>query len=119
MSAQNSVDNGAVVKLEVILTQYRETLAGTENYSAGSRGQLTRKYLHQGRFSRAVSADDAIAMARGECEIHILEEHALSKLHAQVISLYHCLKYFLSLGQSILWRINELNIPSRQGLDQS
>ena len=91
MTAQHSLDNGAFVKLKVVLRKNRQTLPGAKSDSAMSRGKFAGKNFHQSRLSGTVCADYTIAVATVESEVYILKEHAFAKLHAKVVGLNHYL----------------------------
>ena len=76
------LDDRAFVKLEVVLAQHGEPFPGSEGDAALCRAELARQNLHKCRFSGAVGAYDAIAVAVGKRQVDVLEKHSLSKLHS-------------------------------------
>ena len=98
VAAHHGLQNRALVELEVVLTQHRQTLARAEGHRALSCRKLARQYLHQRRFACSVGSDDTVAVAVVERQIDVLKQHALAELHSQIAYLYHlirCLAFFI------------------------
>ncbi len=89
MSAQHCLHDCAVVKFKVVLFQYGKAFARSHGHSARCGRQLSREHAHQGGFACAVSPYYTVAVAAVECEVHVLEKHALAKLDTEVIGLNH------------------------------
>ena len=81
VSHQYGVEHGVFVKLEVVLREHTEALARS-HFDGALRGlQFAADGFEQGRFPRAVCADDAIDVAVGELHVHVFVEHAFAKLN--------------------------------------
>ncbi len=82
MAAHHGIKHRAFIKLEVVLTQYRESFAGAESDGALRGREFSGKDLHQRGFSGTIGSDHAIAVAMVESKVHILKENSLSELHS-------------------------------------
>ena len=73
----------------VILLQDGETLPGRDFHDAARRLDVAREQLEEGRFPRAVCADDAVAIPGGELQIDILVEDTFAELQAEIVDGNH------------------------------
>ena len=78
------IQHGIFVKFKVVLFQRAQAAAFFQLHGAGSRLQLAVQHAQQGGFSRAVRADDAVAVACTEVQVHILVKGLTRKLQAHV-----------------------------------
>ena len=77
------------VILELVLLEDGHTDAGLDRHVAAGRLELARKDAQEGGFACAVGANDAVAVARRELQIDVLEQDGAGKLHAKIGNGYH------------------------------
>ena len=75
------VDDGKLVEGKVVLTQYREPFARSQRDGTVRGFELVAQDTHEGRFPGAVGSDNAVAVARGELQINVLEKNSFTKLN--------------------------------------
>ena len=68
----------------MVLFEYGHPHARLERYISGGRVEITRKDAQERGFARAVGADDAVAIARREFEIHILKQRLTAEVHTDI-----------------------------------
>ena len=73
----------------VILLQDGETLPGRDLHDAARRLDVAREQLEEGRFPRAVRADDAVAIPGSKLQIDVLVEDTLAELQAEIVDGNH------------------------------
>ncbi len=78
MPHDDSIEDHLVVEGELVLTEHCDPLAGTHGDLPLVSLNLARKDLEKGGFAGAVGADEAIAVAGGELDVHVLEENPLA-----------------------------------------
>ena len=66
----DGVEHGVVVVQALVLLEHRHALLCVERDAAARRFELTGEYLYKGRLTRAVRADDAVAVAGGELQVY-------------------------------------------------
>ena len=81
---QHGVQNGAVVKLEVVLTQYAQTFAGTQFYGSLGGLKLSADGFEQSGLSGSVRTDDSIDVTTCKLHVHVLVQNAFAKLYGNV-----------------------------------
>ena len=68
----------------MVLLEYGHPHARFEGYVPGGRVEIARKDAQERGFARAVGADDAVAIARREFEIHILKQRLTAEVHTDI-----------------------------------
>ena len=81
MPAENSLEHGAVIELEVVLFEHTHTFARALSDSSGGRRELAAEHTHKGGFTGSVGTDDAIAVAGRELEVYVLEQRFFTELN--------------------------------------
>ena len=81
MPHQNRVEDRKPVIGEVVLLEHRQAFARAEGHVAPRRGHLTAEHFEERGLPRPVGPDHAVAVARGEFEIDILEKNPFSVLY--------------------------------------
>ena len=69
----------------LVLLENGHALFGGQSDAAGSGLQLPGEYLYKGGLACAVGAYDAVAVARGELQVHTGKEHRGTELHGQIV----------------------------------
>ncbi len=77
------VEHAHVVAARDVLLEPAHALAGLEEDLPGGLLQLAGEDLEEGRLAGAVRADQAIAVAGGELQADVLEQHLLAEGHAE------------------------------------
>ena len=85
MSHDDRTQDLDLVEGIVILLEDGETLTRCNVHNAARRLDIAGQKLEEGGFSRAVRADDAVAVAGGELQIDILIEDAFAELQTQIV----------------------------------
>jgi len=84
---EHDLEDGDLVECEVILPQERERRPRLAMHHPRRRLDVAREDL--GRLAGAVRADEAVAVAREELDVHVLEEFAAAELDAETGSADH------------------------------
>ena len=85
----DSVQHGVGVVLEVVLLQDTHPLLLGNDDLAGGRLQIAGEHPQKRGLARAVGADDAVAVAGGKLQIHVLEQGLTAEVDADVIDSNH------------------------------
>ena len=85
----DGVENGILVVGVLVLLQNGNPLGGVDGNGAGGGIQLSGENPQEGGFARAVGADDAIAVAGQELQIHMLEQPLAAELHTEIAYCNH------------------------------
>ena len=80
----DGVQNGVFVVGVLVLLQHGHPLVRVHGDGAAGGVQLPGENPQEGGFAGAVGADDAVAVAGEELEIHILEQPLAAKLHTEI-----------------------------------
>ncbi len=84
MAHNDGLQHFKFIKLKVVLLEHREAFA-RRNVDLAVRGlDFARENFKKRRFSRAVRADEAVAVARGEFYVYVAEKHAAAKAERKV-----------------------------------
>ncbi len=75
VAEDHGVEHAVVVIEALILLENRHAPLRRELYRAGSRLQLAGEDLDEGGFAGAIGADDTVAVAAGELQIHLGKQH--------------------------------------------
>ena len=103
----HGVQHRIFVKGEVVLAQHRHPHIFGHGHRPGGRLQLPLQNAEEGGFARAVGADDAVAVAGGELQVHVLEQGLLVEGHAQVRNDDHVtFSYRLEIGSILTYIIS-------------
>ena len=84
MSHKHGIKNRKLIKLKVVLTQYRQTLARAQSNCSLVRLKFARDCLQKCRFSCAVGTDNTIDITICKLNINIFIQNALAKLNGQI-----------------------------------
>ena len=82
VAAHNGAEHRFVVVHILILLQYRHTFVFIQRNVSLLRLDLARKHLQKCGFSRAVCADNSVAVALGEFQINVFEQFFAAVLKA-------------------------------------
>ena len=96
IAQDNGVQHGILIILEVILLQHAHALVIRDDDLAGGGFQLPGEDAQEGGLPCAVGADDAVAVAGGKLQVHVLEERLTAEVEAQIVDNDH--GEFLSSG---------------------
>ena len=80
MPHQDGVHDGVFVEGVVILAQHGEAFAWAEGDGATGWVEGAADCAQEGGLPCTIGTDDAVTVARGELEVHVLEKNALAKL---------------------------------------
>ena len=80
----DGIQHRVVLEGELVLAQLAEALAGLHRHVARAGLQIAAQDLHQGGFSTAVGADQAVAIAAAELDGDVLEQRLAAELHGDV-----------------------------------
>ena len=83
------VQHRVLVVLEVVLLQNAHPLILGDHHLAGGRLQIPGEDPQEGGLSGAVGADDAVAVAGGELQVHVLEQGLSAEIETDVIDCDH------------------------------
>ena len=105
------IHHGEGVVLEVVLLQHAHAVLLAHGHAARGGRKLARYDAKQGRFARAVGADDAVAVIGLEDEIHVLVEQIAGKLEADVGEGQHFGFVSFACSCSQIWSLSWLMLP--------
>ena len=91
VALQHGVEHGLVVKLEVVLGEHGESLAGAQFHRSLCRFEFAADGFKEGGLTRAVGTNHAVDIAVGKLHVHVLVEHTLTKLNSDVRKSDHLL----------------------------
>ena len=91
MALQHGVEHGLVVKLEVVLGEHGESLAGAQFHRSLCRFEFAADGFKEGGLTRTIGSNHAVNVAVGKLHVHVLVEHALTKLNSDVRKSDHLL----------------------------
>ena len=91
----DGVEDRLLVEGELVLPQHRDPLAGADDDLPLVRLDLAGENLQKGRLAGAVGADQAVAVARGELDIDVLENDPLAVGKGDIGCADHLLSAFL------------------------
>ena len=74
-----------------MLRQHGETHGLADLHLAGVRALQTLDHAQQRGLARAVLADDAVAVARADDPVHVVEDRLVVEAHAHVLEVDHLL----------------------------
>ena len=94
VAAQHHIHHTVIFIAEMVLLQHAHAVVRPKGNAARGGLQLAGQNAQEGRFPRAVRADDAIAVARGKFQIHMLIQRPCGKLQAYVGNGQHVLLPF-------------------------
>ena len=83
-AAQHHIHHGVVFIAEMVLLQHAHAVVRPKGNAAGGGLQFTGQNAQERRLSRAVRADDAVAVAGGKFQVYMLIQRARGKLQAHV-----------------------------------
>ena len=83
------IQHGVGVILEVVLLQNGHPLFLGNNDLAGGGVQLSCEDTQERGLARAVGADDAVAVAGNELQLHVLEQGLAAEVHAYIVDCDH------------------------------
>ena len=89
MAYDHGIENGVLVKGELVLAEHRDALSPPPGNLATIRLKLTCQDLQKGGFSGAVRPDQAVAVARGELDIDVFEDDSLAIGESNIRCGYH------------------------------
>lgn len=89
MAHEHRVEHRALVVFEVVLFEYRESFVRPEGDRSARGRHFAAEHLEEGRLPCAVGSDHAVAVARRELQIDILEQDPLAVLNFQVRNRNH------------------------------
>ncbi len=89
MPHDDGVEDGVFIKSKLILLQKGDPLLRPNRYGSRVRFRLARQDLEKGGFAGAVGADQAVAVARHELDVDILEDDPLAIGKADVVCADH------------------------------
>ena len=78
----DGVQDGVFVVGVLVLLQNGDPLARLDGNAAGGGIQIPGENPQEGGFARSVGADDAVAVAGQELQVHMLEQPLATELHA-------------------------------------
>src|SRR3954447_14640283 len=84
MPHYHGIHDEAILESELILAQLADTLASVHSSVSGSGLEITPEYFHEGGFTRAVRADEAVAVAVTELDGNVFEQGFCPKLHSDI-----------------------------------
>ena len=84
MAHEHRVEHRALIVFEVVLLEYRESFVRPEGDRSARGRHFAAEHLEEGRLPCAVGSDYAVAVARRELQIDILEQDPLAVLNFQV-----------------------------------
>ena len=91
VALEHGVEHGLVVKLEVVLGEHGESLAGAQFHRSLCRFEFAADGFEERGLARAVGTNHTIDVAVGKLHVHVLVEHALTKLNSDVRKSDHLL----------------------------
>jgi hypothetical protein len=74
----DGIEDRLLVEGELVLAEHRDPLTGGDGDLPLVALHLPRQDLQEGRFPRAVGADEPVAVARGELDVDVLEQDPLA-----------------------------------------
>ena len=83
------IQHGVGVILEVVLLQNGHPLFLGNNDLAGGGLQIPGEDAEEGGLAGAVGADDAVAVAGNELQLHVLEQGLAAEVHAYIVDCDH------------------------------
>ena len=90
------VQHRVIIVQALVLLQHRHPLFGRQGHAAGGGLQLAGENFDKGGLARSVGADDAVAVAGGELQVHPGKQHRGAELHGKVIDRKHSILRFYS-----------------------
>ena len=96
IAQDDGVQHRVGIVLEVVLLQDAHALVVRDDDLAGGGLQFPGEDAQEGGLARAVGPDDAVAVAGGELQVHVLEEGLAAEVEAQIVDNDH--GGFLSCG---------------------
>ena len=85
----DGLEYSILVECEVVLSEDRHSLARSDDHLSAVGLDLAGEYLHECGLSCSVGTDDAIAVARRELDVHVLEQYLGSIRKGNVASCNH------------------------------
>ena len=85
----DGVHDGVLVVGVLVLLQNGNTLFGVDMDGAVGGLQLAGEDAQEGGLAGTVGADDAVAVAGQELQVHVLEQPLAAKLHAEIVDSDH------------------------------
>ena len=85
----DGVEHRVVVVEALVLPEDRHAPFGIEHDAAAGGLQLPGEDFDEGGLARAVRADDAVAVARRELEIHAGKQHRRPELNGEIVDCQH------------------------------
>jgi len=89
MAHDHGIENGVLVKGELVLVEHCYALSPSLANLAPISLKLTCQDLQKGGFAGAVCPDKAVAVARGELNIDVLEDDSLAIGESNIGCGYH------------------------------
>ena len=89
VSHDNGVEHRVIVVQALVLLEHRHAPLGVEHDAAAGGLQLAGEDLDKGGFARAVCADDAVAVAGRELQVHARKEHGRPELDGEIVDRKH------------------------------
>ena len=107
VSHHHRVDDGAIIKFEVVLREHREAFAWTKSNCTFRGFKFTADGFEQRRFTGTICTNHTIDITIGELHVHILVENTLAKLDGKVRNCYHLLLPldFGCKGTNFKWKV--------------
>ena len=80
VAAEHCVQHSFLIELKVVLLEYAHARFGRDRYRASGRVKVPRQDAQERRFTRAVGADNAVAVAFGEFQVNIFKQRLAAEI---------------------------------------
>ena len=97
VAQDDGIQHGVGVVLEVVLLQNAHAVVLGDHHLAGGGLQIPGEDAQKGGLAGAVGADDAVAVAGDELEVHVLEERLAGEVQGDVVDSDHSGSFLKSL----------------------
>ena len=85
----DGIQHAEFIILEVVLLEHRHPLVGRDDHLAGGRLQIAGEDAQEGGLACAVRADDAIAVAGDELQVHVLKQRLPAEVQRDIVDCNH------------------------------
>ena len=82
VTAEHGIEHSLLVECEVILFEHAHARLGRDRHRTGRGVEVARQDAQEGGLACAVGADDAVAVALGKFQVHILEQRLAAEIQA-------------------------------------
>ena len=93
MPHHHGIHHRISIPLEVVLAQYRQTLARSQHDRPRCRVQIARNSTQESRLSGTVGTDYTITITTCKLQVYIIKQHSFTKLNRYVRDCNHLYIY--------------------------